>query len=96
MAKFAPTDQSVEELMTSLKTKRQQYEARQLLGLYQKVSQEEQWFGILGLLVLATIIIVMRRVMKVIQLSWPLLQDRRKSLFTLIRIFLIELVFWKI
>ncbi|WP_438830755.1 hypothetical protein [Streptococcus pluranimalium] len=41
MAKFAPTGQSVEELMTSLKTKRQQYEARQLLGLYQKISQEE-------------------------------------------------------
>lgn len=51
MAKFAPTDQSVEELMTSLKTKRQQDEARQLLGLYQKVSQEEAvvWYpGIIG------------------------------------------------
>ncbi|MGV3006431.1 DUF1801 domain-containing protein [Streptococcus pluranimalium] len=51
MAKFAPTGQSVEELMTSLKTKRQQDEARQLLRLYQKVSQEEAvvWYpGIIG------------------------------------------------
>ena len=51
MAKFAPTGQSVEELISSLKTKRQQDEARQLLGLYQKVSQEEAvvWYpGIIG------------------------------------------------
>ncbi|MXQ48266.1 DUF1801 domain-containing protein [Streptococcus pneumoniae] len=41
MAKFALTGQSVEELISSLKTKRQQDEARQLLGLYQTVSQEE-------------------------------------------------------
>ena len=51
MAKFAPTGQSVEELISSLKTKRQQDEARQLLGLYQTVSQEEAvvWYpGIIG------------------------------------------------
>ena len=51
MAKFAPTGQSVEELISSLKTKRQQDEARQLLELYQKVSQEEAvvWYpGIIG------------------------------------------------
>ncbi|AUW96472.1 DUF1801 domain-containing protein [Streptococcus pluranimalium] len=51
MAKFAPTGQSVEELISSLKTNRQQDEARQLLGLYQKVSQEEAvvWYpGIIG------------------------------------------------
>lgn len=38
-------------MISSLKTKRQQDEARQLLGLYQKVSQEEAvvWYpGIIG------------------------------------------------
>ncbi|MFU2205122.1 DUF1801 domain-containing protein [Streptococcus pluranimalium] len=51
MAKIAPTGQSVEELISSLKTKRQQDEGCQLLGLYQTVSQEEAvvWYpGIIG------------------------------------------------
>ncbi|ESV54621.1 hypothetical protein SAG0136_05090 [Streptococcus agalactiae LMG 14747] len=46
MAKFAPTDQSVEEVISSLKTARKQADAYQLLELYKRVSQEESviWY----------------------------------------------------
>ncbi|MGV3061778.1 DUF1801 domain-containing protein [Streptococcus hyovaginalis] len=41
MAKFAPTDQTVEEVISILKTDQKQADAYALLDLYQSTSQEE-------------------------------------------------------
>lgn len=51
MAKFAPTGQSVEEIIANLKSKNKQEDAYRLLSLFEQMSQEEAivWYpGIIG------------------------------------------------
>jgi hypothetical protein len=51
MAKFAPTDQSVEELILSLKSKKKQEDAWKLLEIFKDISKIEPqvWYpGIIG------------------------------------------------